>query len=370
MSVCRLGLRSTRSFALYRTYATESALASKAKGAPPSAKATRKATAVSSAAPKRTSAKVEDRATGHPGATAAAAEVKTLPRKTPVAAAAATPAQAPQQSVEEKNLTELEALQYFAQVMRDADPYGQPVPQSLDVVLTRPAPLTSIPKLGLTGWWQTATTNLLNNCKNAMSLLYLASDDAIPGTYLGNPKWWQAIGWIPKAFGAVKSQKADGWLAPLRAAALAGYVDLNTTIARRDVKRTRLLTTSDYQAEMLRRIKKQPANLQFRWNFEKEVTPTQILSLRATQYYMGKEDPKFGNRYMVHALVKFDTEQSLEIYDAKGKPLHEVPAGATKRANGSVPAVPKRVTEYLIIEKRMWYDTPWVFREQRWEASK
>ena len=28
----------------------------------------------------------------------------------------------------------------------------------------------------------------------------------------------------------------------------------------------------------------------------------------------------------------------------------------------------KRVTEYLVFEKRMWYDTPWVIREQMFEG--
>lgn len=26
------------------------------------------------------------------------------------------------------------------------------------------------------------------------------------------------------------------------------------------------------------------------------------------------------------------------------------------------------MTEYLVFEKRMWYDGPWVIREQLWEA--
>jgi protein MBA1 len=60
--------------------------------------------------------------------------------------------------------------------------------------------------------------------------------------------------------------------------------------------------------------------------------------------------------------------QSLEMYDVWGRPLHH-PVTATKSASMSNrPAERKRVTEYLVFEKRMWYDGPWVIREQIWEA--
>jgi protein MBA1 len=66
--------------------------------------------------------------------------------------------------------------------------------------------------------------------------------------------------------------------------------------------------------------------------------------------------------------------QSLEMYDAWGRPLHR-PAtddvATTKSAPTSrngFPAERKRVTEYLVFEKRMWYDGPWAIREQLWEA--
>jgi mitochondrial protein MBA1 len=123
-----------------RNYATESALASKTKGAA-SAKSKRQATAVTSAGEKHTPAKLASRTTGHRG-NEAAAEVKTLPLQhrptatTSTVAAAAVEStkskvEAAEKTLEEQNLQELEAIQYFAQVMRSADPYGQPIPQSL-----------------------------------------------------------------------------------------------------------------------------------------------------------------------------------------------------------------------------------------------
>ncbi|KAF6745442.1 hypothetical protein DFP72DRAFT_926258 [Ephemerocybe angulata] len=367
-----------------RAYATESAVHSKRRGAPGSAKATHKGANVSSAAPKKVSTKVEERAAAHAGPHTAVTDAKALAgssskrrplskavvpeveKAVPAAKAATAPAK--ELTVEEKGLQELEAIEYFKKVMRSADPFGQPIASSLDVMLVRPASPLHISKYASLGqWWGQLVQNRVNGMKSFMSMMYLAGDDAIPGVKLGRVPWYKSFGWLFKA-GKSQSTKTNVWISPLRQIALETYRELNQNVAKGDSKAVKTLTAADYQTELLRRLKKQPANFTFRWTFEREVSPTQIVSLRAAQYHMGREDPKFGNRYLVHALVKFDTEQSLEIYGARGEPLHEVAEGATKRADGTVAAKPKRVTEYLVMEKRMWYDTPWVFREQKWEA--
>jgi protein MBA1 len=158
-------------------------------------------------------------------------------------------------------------------------------------------------------------------------MLYLAGDDAIPGVTLGRVPWYKSFGWLFRA-GKTSSVKDNTWISPLRQIALDTYRQINEHVAksvpplptsyepqcltptqRGDVKALKSLSAADYQEELLRRLKKQPGNLTFRWNLEREVTPTQIVSLRVAQYYMGKDDPKFGSRYLTHALVKFDTEQ-------------------------------------------------------------
>lgn len=45
------------------------------------------------------------------------------------------------------------------------------------------------------------------------------------------------------------------------------------------------------------------------WQLHRVVEPVQVLSFRVTQGHYGANEPKFGNRLLVHALVKFDTEQ-------------------------------------------------------------
>lgn len=71
----------------------------------------------------------------------------------------------------------------------------------------------------------------------------------------------------------------------------------------------------------------------------------------------------------------FTCFQSLEVYDRKGQPLH-TPADGGKNVVSTdaerkvekwrIPAVKRRVQEYLVLEKKMWVQGPWVFREQMW----
>ena len=66
--------------------------------------------------------------------------------------------------------------------------------------------------------------------------------------------------------------------------------------------------------------------------------------------------------------------QSLEMYDAKGRAIHPPATVSDIRPNWGdekteawrVPAERRRVTEYLVLEKRMWTQSPWQFREQLW----
>ena len=126
---------SARCLVAARTYATESAVVSKRQGLAASAKATHKATHVSSAAPKKVGAKVEKQAAGHADPVQ---EVKPLVKASKGAAklsrgetALATPTRESTLSQEEQQLKELEAIEQFKKIMRSADPWGQPIRDSL-----------------------------------------------------------------------------------------------------------------------------------------------------------------------------------------------------------------------------------------------
>ena len=71
-----------------------------------------------------------------------------------------------------------------------------------------------------------------------------------------------------------------------------------------------------------------------------------IVSIRAVEGHLGLQPLRAGNRLYTNVLARFETIQSL-----------------SKRGVTST-VEPKRVVEYLLFEKRMWYGTPWVIKEQ------
>ncbi|KNZ77997.1 hypothetical protein J132_02640, partial [Termitomyces sp. J132] len=208
--------------------------------------------------------------------------------------------------------------------------------------------------------------NRHNAMKNYMSMLTLAGDNAIPGIDLSGDRWWHRfiIRW-PWRLATTTSVAESSWLSPLRKSALDTYCKLNTALAKRDDQTIKELASSTYQDQILRLRKKQRWDCKYFWHFHKEVTPARVLSIRAAPGYLAIDPPKFGNRNAVQALVRIDTEQSLEIYTDLGVPLH---TPAAKHVKGGSTAEPVRVTEYFVFEKKMWYDGPWVIREQLWEA--
>ena len=268
---------------------------------------------------------------------------------------------------EEEALKQIEQIQAMAKLFPSADPWGQRV-ETLDVSL--PYSVGLVARKSYPTWraiWDQFVANRFNGAKNATSMLKLAQADAIPGVDLSGAKLYQKLftQWPWKIF-TTTSTRSGSWMDPLRKAALSSYQQLNTAVAQKDERTIKELTTSSYQDTALRLKRSQNPNFKYIWRFHREVNPARVLSIRATEGYLAAEEPKFGNRMMVHALVKIDTEQSLEIYDKRGQPIHAIDAAS--RTSGTAPAEKRRVTEYLIFEKRMWYDGPWVIREQLWEA--
>ncbi|KAK2461237.1 hypothetical protein APHAL10511_006764 [Amanita phalloides] len=269
----------------------------------------------------------------------------------------------------EELIERVEGIHAYTRMFPMTDVWAQHV-EPLDVMMPYPVTLATrshftSARAMLDQFFQ----NRINDSKNATSLLSLASSNAIPGVDLSNTTFFQKYitSWPWRMFTA-KSTRPGSWLEPLRKTALSTYKDLNVAVAKRDDRQIKRLTTTSYQGNVLRVLKKnQRLSHICTWRFHREVSPTQVLSIRGMEGNLGIHEPKFGNRMMVHALVKFDTEQSLEIYDKRGRALHKPADGEPSFGKGTVPAEKRRVTEYLVVEKRMWYDGPWVFREQIYE---
>jgi len=80
----------------------------------------------------------------------------------------------------------------------------------------------------------------------------------------------------------------------------------------RDDKEILKWTTYAYHKqslELAKTLKSKYRDAKAIWELRREVNPTQVLSLRITEGYLAPENPRFGNRLLIHALVKFDTEQ-------------------------------------------------------------
>lgn len=169
--------------------------------------------------------------------------------------------------------------------------------------------------------WKADTTHSLN---------LLAGSNAIPGTHLKALPWHKQAALVFRT-GGTRSTRPNALLAPLRAIAADAYSELNTALAqcvfppshspqshltpknRRNTKDLARLTTSSYRTHTLALVKtakaRNPQAVHMRWTLHRHVSPVQIVSLRATQGYMAPQEPRGGHRLLVHALVKFDTEQ-------------------------------------------------------------
>lgn len=138
------------------------------------------------------------------------------------------------------------------------------------------------------------------------------------------------------------------------------------------------LTTNPYTTHLQGLLKsRRLQDHQFKWTLHSEMAPPQIVSIRAIEGHLGRGSPRLGNRLLIQALVRFDSMQvccdfsptplkleptvsiqTLEIYSKKG--------GLVSPKESSIP---RRVTEYLVFERRMWYDVPWKIKQQMFERS-
>ncbi|KAL9710280.1 hypothetical protein Ac2012v2_006576 [Leucoagaricus gongylophorus] len=262
-------------------------------------------------------------------------------------------------------MNELDNIIKYAQWFPTTDVWGQKVP-TLDVMIPHNIVSLRHRSNGLKAIWYQFLENRQNDTKNAFSLITLAKENALPGVDTRSDGFFKKFFiWPLRVFGTT-SMRPTSWIAPTRQMFLEIYQDLCTAIAKNNLREIKRLTTDSFANETLTAQKKHKLNCSYIWRFHREINPTQVLSLRVTEGYLAPEEPRFGNRLMVQALVKFDTEQSLEIYDRGGNPLHE-PAESSVRENGRVPAKTRHVMQYLVFEKRMWYDGPWVIREQIWD---
>ncbi|KAI0631235.1 hypothetical protein C8Q77DRAFT_1062544 [Trametes polyzona] len=182
---------------------------------------------------------------------------------------------------------------------------------------------------------------------NARALYRMAKEKSILGVKVKSPWSWQLF--------STQSTKPDSWLAPFRQAALEVYKQVNEAVAARDEKTIKRLTAGEQTVAYTKLIRNQDPRFINVWKFHGERTPCKVVSIRALEAYYGAKAPRMGSRLAVQAVVRFDTLQSVETYSKKtGARIGETE--------------PKPVVEYLIFQKRMWFDSPWVIRDRLYEG--
>ncbi|KAG9221726.1 hypothetical protein CCMSSC00406_0005639 [Pleurotus cornucopiae] len=276
-----------------------------------------------------------------------------------------------EEEVLREQMAQIDQMLAMEKLFPTTDPWAQRV-DTLDVEL--PYAVNPFKPSEYPSWrsmFEQFSQNRQHSLKNATSMWSLAGANAFPGVDLSGAKFRHKLFKWPWHVFQCRSTKPNAWVAPFRAGALESYIELNNALAANDVKRIKTYAIDSYQDTQLKLLKKRSQEYLYKWRFHGELSPTRILSIRAMEGYLSPEEPRFGNRFMAHILVKFDTEQSLEIYDRKGHPLHahKPEDDHGKKTWLNVPAKKRRVIEYLVLEKRMWYDGPWTFRDQLWEKA-
>ncbi|KAI0066847.1 hypothetical protein BV25DRAFT_1819963 [Artomyces pyxidatus] len=195
--------------------------------------------------------------------------------------------------------------------------------------------------------------NALNNIKNFTSMRELAKTGSFTHVPRASPWSLQVL--------RTRSTADAAWVAPLRATLLDTYTRAYTALAAGDAKTLKRLTLPEFAAAARAALPAPPGAkgpLTYKWRLHKLTAPAQIVSIRAVTAHYGLTEPITGNRLLVNALVRIESEQTLHVYDR---------TGALVRGVGQT--APRRVVEYLVFEKRMWYEKPWIIRERMYETS-
>jgi len=208
----------------------------------------------------------------------------------------------------------------------------------------------------LKGAWDWLRSRASNGFLNAFTLFLMAGQKpflGIPG--LPSPK----RRWSPQIFRA-QSLSPDSWTAPLREHALQTYIKMNEAQSNGNLKALEALTQGRMLSETRKRVKSIGNDKLSVWKYHGEASPLQCLSVRSLDLNAFQET-KLKKLIVAQALVKIDTMQSLLVYNKK--------TGQLVTSKGT-PESPVRVTEYMVLERRMLADGVWYIRDQLYPGAR
>ncbi|KAG1736107.1 uncharacterized protein EDB91DRAFT_1142872 [Suillus paluster] len=240
---------------------------------------------------------------------------------------------------------------------------------TLDVEIPRDAPLRMLFS-NPGAFWHAIQHNFSNWLKNTFSMYTIATSGAFPGvshdfrfSHLFLPRTWRQLG-------NITSPSSKSWLAPLRRIAMDNYLAMGRAIADKDGVTLKALTTAEHATKVNKIVRARQPGQVWQWKVLSDVSDktlfqekslfrplaispgATIVSIRSGEVYVAKEPPKRGHRLVIHALVKFETTQEFKMFTKQGQLVD----------TGS--AEPRRVVEYLVLEKVGWYDNTWQVRDQ------
>ncbi|KZO95379.1 hypothetical protein CALVIDRAFT_168761 [Calocera viscosa TUFC12733] len=201
-------------------------------------------------------------------------------------------------------------------------------------------------------WW--VWDRIVNSFTNAVTLLWMARGQHLPLIHPSKqPASFREIylAWLDRSPNRLR------WLGALRKEASDLYLKVNEAIASGDKHKTLVsLCQNDYHDLAVRRARAHGPDTVLEWRFHGEASPTRIISIREGSVPIGS-----GTLFLTHALVRFDTMQSLRVTKVPSQKKGRQAIALTPPK----PAVPKRVVEYLVLEGREYDDrVQWRFKAQ------
>ncbi|KAG6379989.1 hypothetical protein JVT61DRAFT_10563 [Boletus reticuloceps] len=276
------------------------------------------------------------------------------------------------ESAAEQNLRAMESMKRFTKMYATADVWGTEM-ASLDVGIPYDLrlmfrSLTTEPMFAPSKFsdiWYGIKYNTSNWMKNSYSMFVMAKANAFPG---------RNVVLRVKTLGrilSIRNNSPDALLAPLRQIALDTYRKVNTSVARGHEGTVKEFTSGPFQEKTIKAMRRRERGQAWAWSITSDVsdatlfpkskkrrapTPVDIVSVRAGEVYTENAEPANGHRLLIQALVKFDTTQRIDIIDKRGQAVNSDLAG------------PRKVVQYLLLEKVGWYDTPWKIKDQLHKA--
>ncbi|KAF8137211.1 hypothetical protein EV363DRAFT_1293542 [Boletus edulis] len=253
------------------------------------------------------------------------------------------------ESAAEQNLRAMESMKRFTKMYATADVWGTEmasldaeIPYDLRLMFRS---LTTEPMFApskFSDLWYGIKYNTSNWMKNSYSMFVMAKANAFPG---------RNVALRVKTLGrilSIRNNSPDALLAPLRQIALDTYRKVNTSVARGHEGTVKEFTSGSFQEKTIKAIRQRERGQTWAWSITSDVSDAAL--------FPKSKKPVNGHRLLIQALVKFDTTQRINIVDKRGQAVN------------SNLARPRKVVQYLLLEKVGWYDTPWKIKDQLHKA--